>query len=686
MRVATGIDIGHHTVRAVVLGRTKGSLRVLASAAVQRLDKLGEPKPIPLVVSELDAIVRFRGELVCADTSIDALVRFIATLPLPKDRLARLLRLELTQHADGTGDLAADSVIVPIAGDEMMHCCVLAQPAQVYSALVDLREAKAGEAMIQFTPAANFNATLPLPPVKDEDIALLVDIGSHATGITLFGDDRFLACRQVAAGGDAFTEALIAAGLDRVTAEQAKREMRRMASASAGGDEFERMLDKTLAEQPAAEQAPEEIAHGDQAHGEPATKPASSPSHGTAEDFIVIEDHHADGDHADPDALSIVDTSAPTRLAQAGDAASTQSAAPSAAAAAPADEAQAMLDPRLGRPADALLGQIVSSLTFFKTQLKQRTLEPKLVLLAGGAAATPGLANYLSKRLSLPVRMIDPFAAIDQGAKLQDGHEWTAAVGLALTAPALKQRGAVRFDLRPETLIKKQLWQTRLVWPYVAAAMILVATVFGIFALHASYSAQQDNLDRYNDYAAQYKKDKATLDQLDLDKQGLSTDLRAIASRIYAGRDILELLRALKERTHGSEDLWVTKIQTHEVGQDANVVKELEDQGNAAVAGGGNTIDRGQVDIDVNLKFEQLAKSEHERFTYLREWEDFVRNWSPPGAKGARLFKDAEADLPHDDPNKTAAHKGTFKGTVHFFFAPTDLSLVTSAGAIAGSR
>src|SRR4051812_41507806 len=109
----TGLDIGHRTVRACVIERRGRSLSLRACGEVSRLDSSGEPKPLSAAVAELDAIVSFAGPVVCAVSDISALVRFVATLPLPPDRLARLLRLELGQHADSSGDLAADTMVVP---------------------------------------------------------------------------------------------------------------------------------------------------------------------------------------------------------------------------------------------------------------------------------------------------------------------------------------------------------------------------------------------------------------------------------------------------------------------------------------------------------------------------------------------------------------------------------------------
>src|ERR1700751_3022067 len=100
MDAVTGLDVGHRSVRACVLERVGRSIRLKACGEVSRLDELGAAKPLPAVIAELDAKLQFSGQVVCADSDVGALVRFVSTLPLPPDRLARLLRLELSQHAD----------------------------------------------------------------------------------------------------------------------------------------------------------------------------------------------------------------------------------------------------------------------------------------------------------------------------------------------------------------------------------------------------------------------------------------------------------------------------------------------------------------------------------------------------------------------------------------------------------
>jgi len=357
--------------------------------------------------------------------------------------------------------------------------------------------------------------------------------------------------------------------------------------------------------------------------------------------------------------------------------------APSASAAAASVPGEGTLDPALTRSAEALYGQIVSSLVWFKAQLKVRSLDPKLIVLAGAGAAVPGLAGYLARRFSAPTQFSDPFASIEQGIKPERAHEWAAAMGLALAAPSIRQRAAVRIDLRPETLIKRALWRSRLIWPYVAAACLVVAAVFAMLTLHTSYAAQQSEIDAYASYQSAYDADKKQLDALDAEKADLQTDLRAIASRIYAGRDILYTLVALKERTRDSPQLWVTNLATHSVGKDTDMKDEMARQGDVIRERGDPnlTIDRGAVDISGKVKFESAATYEG-RNEFVHDWRFAILVASPDGRYP--LFHDAKEtqNFQSDQDAENAKVRGEYSWGARFFFEPTQLSQIQATTAM----
>ncbi|MBA2482186.1 MAG: hypothetical protein H0V44_16110 [Planctomycetes bacterium] len=629
----TGLDIGHRTARACVLERSGKSIRLRACAQIDRVDSAGETKPLAAVLAELDAKVGFGSRVVCASSDISALVRFVSTMPLPPDRLARLLRLELSQHMDDSGDLAADTVVIPIGGDEIMHCCVLAQPAQVYSSLVDLREAGVAAPQIHFAPAAAFNATLLLPPVREDALALLIDIGATTTGVTLFGEDRMLACRQVPIGADQFSAPVIQ-DIRKATASSPSD-----ASVVPGPMPSDTASITAIDMEPAAigsDSAPALSSHHD-AHG-----------HGDDEVLVLSDELHVDGN------------------------ASQSSAAPSP-------------DPAISRAGEALYGQLASSVTWFKAQLKLKSIDLQRVYLAGGSTMLPGLETYLSRRFGVPVTPFDPFAGMDEasvaGVRPENGCAFTAAVGLALADPVFGLKHAVRLDLRPEAVVKRHLWRSTLIWPFVAAACLLVASVLACVTLYQMHSAQHESLANYQRYTAEYDTYKAKLKALEDEKDELSLDLRGIASRIYAGRDLLYAIRALKERTKDSPQLWVTKLETKGVGKDADSDAELIKRGDFATTrtsvAHDTAIDRGVVEVSGRVK---MSAESNDTIVnqFFNDWWSAISTWSPDGGK-TKIFRDVRVrEHVISRAGRTEADKNAkeFPWKVGFYFNETDLEQV----------
>ncbi len=564
-RTVVGLDVGNHTVRAVALRREGGRHTVVATAAVARRDEALQPRPMAVVLGELDSLLPLgRSQPVVAASDIPALVRYISTVPLPPDRLQRLLRLELQQHMDGS-ELAADTYALPVPGDEIIHCCVLAQPLQVHAALADMKSAGITPRQVHFGTLALFNATLPAPPVEGDALALVVDIGATSTGVVLCGERRLLACRQLAFGGDAFTEALATAqGLPPASAEALKlgHQAAQVAPPAAApgrlleevhGDDDMIVLDESeslfsdspapAAPRTAAPAAPPAAFTGALLFEDEETPPAPAIPVGAGrfdEHVIAIAE-----DVPEPAAPALPAAEPAPVLAAPAPVPAPLPAVLAPGRATIADGYRA-LGPEMTRAAESLYTQLASSLAWFKTQLHLSSLSVTRVYLTGGGASLEGLEGYLARRFNLPVQRLDPFATLP-GALPQHGHEFATALGLALCAADAP--GAVGIDLVPESVVRKRLWSTRLAWPYVAAAALVLAGVFYSWALISEQRANRENNEAFAAYQKDYDQLKARLDALDQEKEDLSQDLRAIAGRLYAGRDLLNTVRALKELT-----------------------------------------------------------------------------------------------------------------------------------------
>jgi len=214
-RVSIGLEVGTRTVRAIALApparaeRAAGQVaRIIATASVQRLTQDGHAKPLPAVLSEVQELLTVRGPTTVHLADAKVLFRYIATMPLTTERTAKVLRLELASHAADDGDLAADAWTLALPGDEAIHGCAIASPTDLCAGMIDLADGGWKRTRLASGPVAAFNATIPTAPARGEALHLLIDLGPTSTALTLFGEDRLLACRTIGMGHEAFTEAV----------------------------------------------------------------------------------------------------------------------------------------------------------------------------------------------------------------------------------------------------------------------------------------------------------------------------------------------------------------------------------------------------------------------------------------------------------------------------------------------
>ena len=696
-----GLDIGHHTVRALAGERSRAGWRVVAFGSVPRCDASGEPRPLAAVLAELDALVPLtKGRLSVADSARNLLVRYLPTVPLPPERLVKLLRLELAQHAGEAGELAADVYEVPLSGEEVIHGAVLAQPEQIRDLLSELRRVKITPRRIHVGAAALANATLASPVVQDPELALVVDIGSATTRVALVGAGaRLLAFRELAIGGDTFTNALAEAhGLTKNQAERRKLGREAVPEVTSAASETSETAVATPKARPAFS-IPISIPISIPVTIAAAPTEVVEPDDG---EFLIIEDRSATDDGLPgfldepaphPTPLSAPPT-APSPAIPAMAARSSQHLAfdeddgPSAPGHKTIEIGGNVLGPELSRVAEQLYTQLASTVTWFKAQLQNANVVPNRVALCGGGAVLTGLEAYLSRRFKLPVDRYDPVA---DGENIPLGHEYVLALGLALS----EDPAAVRLDLLPEKEVISRAWRDRLAWPYVAAALLVVATVCLAWTVLGAQSAHQESLTNLEAYKTNRDKLLAELKSQDEDRTALSDDLRTIASGIHFNRDLLYVVRVLKELTLTNKELWVTRLET--------VPPQLEKAtpGRRPTLGGvgastakanavtETALDRGAVEIEGRVKFDQGRNPDAEATNlffnnYMKSLDAAVAGSSvqalfdPAQTKVFLHWQHEEEIKPGTKPgSKQRPADGSFPFGVRFVFLPTDLSQAT---------
>ncbi len=709
-RTFVGLDVGHHTVRAVALRREGRSYAIVAHAEIPRLDEDGTPRPLRAVVKDIQKQVPLGHSPVVSISDLDTLVRYVGTIPLPPDRLQRLLRLELLQAIEAS-ELAADSFPVPLASDELIHCCILTHPTRAHEAILDLTAVGIGDPILHAASAAVYNITVPLPPVQDDEMALLVDIGSARTNVVLFGDRRLLACRQLAIGGDTFTEALSGGDSKAIGLAEQKK--------ISGEDSASPITAVGAAIGRTAVRAPTTAE-------ERATTPANTVAQNKFELDLDADPTGGlqleDDEHQLPNAVSNASSAAVPQLdlMMSDTLPSENNPAPSVGTTsfpfealesvavtergfATQQIASRVLGPELTKVAESLYGQLASSLAWFRTQIHARQLNVTKVLLTGGGASLDGLEAYLERRFNMPVKRFDPCDALT-GKAPDRPHVFATAIGLAIAA-ANTIPGTVRLDLTPDSLQIKRLWRSRLMWPYVAAASVLFAAVLAGWTMLNNQEVAQANIESYTEFQTHYDELKKQLDDLQQEREGLSEDLRAIAGRIFAGRDLLFTIRALKEQTDNSKELWITTLETVEVGKDSGVSNPADaTRGmislrptNTQTTGGrrDTVIDRGAIDVTGLVKFDE-KKTDIELNNFFETYKAALDAWKPD-ANGSKLFRDSRVVqhvIDHGEvknqvknttsprapktPTTTIVEAGRFPFKLRFFFQPTELSAITS--------
>ncbi|MDA3959754.1 MAG: pilus assembly protein PilM [Planctomycetota bacterium] len=824
-RRLVGLDIGYLNLRAVALEVTRSGHRLIDSVQVSRFDDLGQRKALSRALNELDSRLPLRGEVVVSSSDLASMVRFEHNDPMPPDRLDRVLRLELSQHAGDNGDVAADAVTVPIDGDELIHCCGLAQPPQVTELLAELKANGIVADRVDLAPAAGVNSMRyqQLSDEEDSAFGLLVDVGARTTRVILCRGRDFLACRQLPIGGDQFTEELarsrdirfeeaeaIKTGLANaetvggdgvvISAVQAALNEREAAASGSDvidvdlsgdtdsdvlslddgdkGDVLGLAMDAALQGRGAATEralssgdpiaddlnaafhADDDVMGDDEVKGgvQPDLAPAGDAGPDLADTdtsldlfddtcadsdrlAIVLEDEVGEieaVDNGDSDRLELVDSAeddgfdpdqglefetGPQLAVDDGGAGAVQSLAASAPAprapepapesalkpaAAPQwqrsdggfslDEPEVeapgsrtlmmggvAMGPELTRAAEGLYAQVAKTVSWFQAQLRTSSLELGWVRLAGGGSDLIGLQPYLRRRFGVEVSNHNPFVALTDRPPLA-ASSFTLAVGLALGAA---DKG-VRFDLRPESLQRRELFWGSVLWPRVAAGAMVAATVVAAVALSVAHSADQQRFEAYEAQRVEHERLLAEKKKLESQRDGLLTDLKGVASRIFGGRDLLYAIRAFKQEA--PTELWITTLDTVDPAVSARrSLTSGASRGSSPTRGTSGRGARGRgarasgtagtapgavredtlisaVWVDGFMK-PDAGRTSTDLYSKYREWYENLLDWQPDENAGP-LFSTYQP-IWFDDKKESADVEGRYRFEIKFLLRPT---------------
>src|SRR5262245_57075533 len=217
----------------------------------------------------------------------------------------------------------------------------------------------------------------------------------------------------------------------------------------------------------------------------------------------------------------------------------------------------------LAAPAGQVLSLLQSAVVFAKSQVKISSLKLDRVLLCGGGARLAGLTAYLSRGMSVPVELFDPFRVVDlsqldpESAERLAAHqlEAVAALGLATTAADPEAYG---IEILPERIKKTR--------QFVGGTLFLIAAaVLAVLFLGLRAVKKQGELERL-----ETERDRVTREFQRVERTNRETirlleenQVQAeVASQLFAlagaGEQLVRALDALEQDLPG--DFWVDTL------------------------------------------------------------------------------------------------------------------------------
>ncbi len=217
----------------------------------------------------------------------------------------------------------------------------------------------------------------------------------------------------------------------------------------------------------------------------------------------------------------------------------------------------------LTAPAGQILSLLQSAVVFAKSQVKLSSLKLDRVLLCGGGAKLPGLPAYLTRGLSVPVELFDPFRVIDlsrldpETSELLEEHRLEAVVALGLATSAADPE-AYAIEILPEKVRKQRefLGGTS----FLIAAAALAVLFLGLRAWRyrgelAELRSERDRLAR--EYQRVERTNRQTASLLEENAQ-LSDHSQELFVLSGAGEQLTRVLDALERDLPA--DFWVDTL------------------------------------------------------------------------------------------------------------------------------
>jgi type IV pilus assembly protein PilM len=217
----------------------------------------------------------------------------------------------------------------------------------------------------------------------------------------------------------------------------------------------------------------------------------------------------------------------------------------------------------LAAPAGQILSLLQSAVVFAKSQVKISSLKLDRVLLCGGGARLAGLPAYLSRGMSVPVELFDPFRVIDvsklddESAERLEAHKLEAVTALGL-ATASADPEAYGLEILPGAVQKSRAFLGGTAFLIAAAALAVLFLGLRWWHLSGVLAERESERDRL---AREYQKVERTNGKTTLLLEE-NAELAQRAQQLFAlngaGEQLVRTLDALERDLPA--DFWIESM------------------------------------------------------------------------------------------------------------------------------
>lgn len=223
-KIQVGLDVGSHSIKALVVEKTGTKIKLLAKAMrpiyaggqTFNIDGPKRSQVVPLLVDlfkELKIQPKKQRQIRTLISGLQIAAKEIVAIPLEQKEMASAMLLEARKHIplDGS-ETQVDYMILgeDIKEPEKVRALVVATTKKLFNShLETLAELEIRPTIVEVEPLAFANSYLLFNEMPDDGVVVMLNIGCRRTGITVFGRKDMFFTRDITVAGHAFTEDLM---------------------------------------------------------------------------------------------------------------------------------------------------------------------------------------------------------------------------------------------------------------------------------------------------------------------------------------------------------------------------------------------------------------------------------------------------------------------------------------------